>query len=675
MSTALKKHPTRITESLRGGRTEIPPAILDSWRRSVEVFQLDPFLPGRPRIHSQHELKMRQEKMGALLPLAQTGIERLYNQIGDAGYIILLSDPEGITVDFLGDLPIQKDLARWGLCVGAEWTENTMGTSAIGMALNQQQAWTVHHDEHFRYPNEGLTCSASPLFDHEGKLIGVLDATALQSPADKRSQHLTLQLVESTARAIEDAHLLNRFRDHFIVRFGSRREFIEIGWDAMLAIDETGRIIGANLRARRVAMLAPESNPQLIGKSFDEYFGTPFETILANAGSGVQQLPIGGPDSSANVYLTLRYPATWGRKPKPLSGLASGASTRRNYDAALPEKSLTCLGGGDPHMIRNCEQAMRVLDRGIPVLLEGETGTGKELFARAIHDASKRAHKPFVALNCGAIPESLIESELFGYVAGTFTGASKNGAKGKIELADGGTLFLDEIGDMPLQLQTRLLRVIAEQEVLPLGAVKPIPVDITIISATHQQLETLIAQGGFRQDLYYRLKGLGLRLSPLRERSDKVALAQSLLQRHAREFGLDHAALSDDAIQIVAQHHWPGNIRQLLAVLKTALALSDSGNLSANDLRSQLNLQPPQHPQEETPTLTGKEHDGLRVASKPTEHDGSHEETLRHALRANHWNVTRAARQIGISRATAYRWIQRYGIASPNEQDSIDITL
>ncbi|WP_353194821.1 sigma-54-dependent Fis family transcriptional regulator [Pusillimonas noertemannii] len=668
MSMILKSHPNHIHQSLQGARSEISPAILDSWRRSVEVFRLDPFSPAAPRILGSHDLKRRQEKMGSLLPLAQAGIERLYKQLRDAGYIILLSDPEGITVDFLGDPSLEADLTRCGLCVGTEWTESVVGTSAIGMALSQQQPWTVHHGEHFRYPHEGLTCSASPLFDHEGKTVGVLDATALQSPADKRSQHLTLQLVEATARAIEDAHLLDRFRDHYIVRFGSQREFIEIGWDAMLAVDESGRIVGANLRARRVAMLASESNTaQLIGKRFDEYFGTPFNTVLVNAGTGVQQLQIVGANGAADVYLTVRLPArSYKSTPSPSkpseAPLAAAAATTEQAQA------LRALGGSDPNMLHNCEQCMRVLDRGIPILLEGETGTGKEVFAQAIHRASKRAAKPFVAINCGAIPESLIESELFGYVAGTFTGASKNGAKGKIALADGGTLFLDEIGDMPLQLQTRLLRVIAEKEVLPLGADRPIPVNINVISATHRQLEALIAEGAFREDLYYRLKGIGLRLTPLRERSDKMTLAQALANRYAQEFGHSQATFSTEAIHLIATYDWPGNIRQLISVLKTGLALSDSGALCEQDLRAQLGMKSGEHVQPfPYPASPQANHE-------PTlSYGGSRAETLLHALRTSHWNVTRAARLMGISRATAYRWIQRYGITSPNRLDSEDI--
>lgn len=670
MSRVLHGHPARIQQGLQGNAVEIPSAILDSWRRSVEVFRLDPFSPASPRILNQRDVLGRQEKMGPLLPLARAGIEHLYTQIRDAGYVILLTDSSGVVVDFLGDMPLQRDWTRYGLCPGAQWTEETMGTNAIGMALCQQQAWTVHHGEHFHYPKEGLTCSASPLFDHEGNVIGVMDATALHSPVDKRSQHLALKLVEATARSIEDAHLLHAFRDHFIVRFGSRKEFMEIGWDAMLAVNESGKILGANMRARRVAMLLAENGmPALVGEPFQAYFGTPFETVLAEAHGGIQHLKLGRADSAADVYLTVRCPVSWHRRPAPVAVPQPLLSSDGNRGAAGATQLFRDVAGDDPHMRRNCEQAMRIMDRDIPILLEGETGTGKELFAQAIHGGSKRANKPFVAINCGAIPESLIESELFGYVSGTFTGASRQGAKGKIALAHGGTLFLDEIGDMPLQLQTRLLRVIAEKEVTPLGAEKAFPVDIRIISATHRSLEKHIAEGLFREDLYYRLKGISLRLSPLRERLDKDSLARALVRRYAPEFGHAHAELLDDAASLIEHYHWPGNIRQLIAVLRTALALSDSGDLAAHDLKGQLGPEPGNilMPSTVMPRDRPNTHDAM--SSVPAA-EGQPMERLLRALRANRWNVTHAARQLGISRATAYRWIRRYDIASPNQCDA-----
>jgi sigma-54 dependent transcriptional regulator, acetoin dehydrogenase operon transcriptional activator AcoR len=239
--------------------------------------------------------------------------------------------------------------------------------------------------------------------------------------------------------------------------------------------------------------------------------------------------------------------------------------------AAAPATGLRYLHTGDAQMDALTAKVRRVLDRDIPILLLGETGTGKELLARAIHQDSARARQPFVAVNCASIPETLIESELFGYEEGAFTGARRKGAVGKIVQAHGGTLFLDEIGDMPLSLQARLLRVLQERQVTPLGGGKPVPVDLMLVAATHRPLREMIAAQTFREDLYYRINGLVVKLPPLRERTDLDAIVQKLLRA---ECGGRLPALSDDVLALLRGYHWPGNIRQLANVLRTAAVMA-----------------------------------------------------------------------------------------------------
>jgi transcriptional regulator with PAS, ATPase and Fis domain len=231
--------------------------------------------------------------------------------------------------------------------------------------------------------------------------------------------------------------------------------------------------------------------------------------------------------------------------------------------------------GGDDRLMRSLQQqAQRLANKRINILIQGETGSGKEVFAKAIHESSSRKDKPFVAVNCAAIPESLIESELFGYTAGTFTGARSRGMKGLIAQSDGGTLFLDEIGDMPLHLQTRLLRVLSEHEVLPLGAERPVRVALTVIAASHRDLRQLIAAGSFREDLYYRLCGATLLLPSLRERQDLDYLIDLILQEEAAQLDVQ-GHITPEALALLEAHDWPGNVRQLRNVLRFGLALSD----------------------------------------------------------------------------------------------------
>src|SRR6202043_2445524 len=253
------------------------------------------------------------------------------------------------------------------------------------------------------------------------------------------------------------------------------------------------------------------------------------------------------------------------------------AASPRTHALTLEE-----LAGDDPQMLRNVRSAYRIADSGVSVLIQGPTGSGKEAFAHAMHMASGRASRPFVAVNCAAIPETLIESELFGYKAGAFTGARKDGMRGKILQSAGGTLFLDEIGDMPLTLQTRLLGVLEEQEIVPLGSETAIKVDLHVLAASHRNLREMIADGTFREDLYYRLNGITLELPALRDRVDKERVIHHAL---AAETGNGRpAAIEMDALQRLVAYPWPGNVRELRNVIRTALAICEGGVVRGIDL-------------------------------------------------------------------------------------------
>lgn len=319
--------------------------------------------------------------------------------------------------------------------------------------------------------------------------------------------------------------------------------------------------------------------------------------------------------------------------------------------------TLEDLAGSDPQMLRNMRSAHRIANSNVAVLIQGPTGSGKEAFAHAIHVASERASRPFVAVNCAAIPETLIESELFGYRPGAFTGARKEGMRGKILQSSGGTLFLDEIGDMPLMLQTRLLRVLEEQEIVPLGSETPIKVDLHVLAASHRNLREMIAQGTFRDDLYYRLNGITLELPPLRDRADKEQVIHHAL---AAETGNGRpAAIERDALQRLLSYPWPGNIRELRNVIRTALAICDGGVIRRIDLPREIR---------EAETI----HAGTATAARPAslaKVPGSanplhvaERAALLSVIEDCHGNMTRVAQQLGMSRNTLYRRIKRHGI-------------
>jgi len=318
--------------------------------------------------------------------------------------------------------------------------------------------------------------------------------------------------------------------------------------------------------------------------------------------------------------------------------------------------TLEDLAGEDPQMLRNVRSARRVADSDVSILIQGPTGSGKEAFAYAIHLASRRANMPFVAVNCAAIPETLIESELFGYRSGAFTGARREGMRGKILQSSGGTLFLDEIGDMPLSLQTRLLRVLEEREVVPLGSEIPVKVDLHVLGASHQNLREMIARGAFREDLYYRLNGITLELPALAARADRELVIHRVLAAETRDGR--PAAIEVDALQRLVAYPWPGNIRELRNVIRTALAICEGGVVREIDLPREVREWSGGN--RDANAAQAADAAAGTTAANPLQ--AAERAALLEAVRACGGNMTRAAERLGVSRNTLYRKMKQHAI-------------
>ena len=603
--------------------------IAESWYRSVHEHGLD---PARSASHVQlehHEIRLHQEEHHDFLAIASRGMEGLSRRLNPAGFAVLLSDRRGITLD--ARLPGEySPYADSGLVVGSCWDESLVGTNGIGTGLAAGQPLIIHRDEHFLSSNAMLSCSVAPLFDPQGALLGCLNASCLNSGGPKQAQYLTLQLVSLYARLIENASFRQRYASYAMLTLGG--DVGDLGNERLLALDAAGRILGAN----RAAFVAADQGSALLGVAVQDVLSTSLDELitLTQGGQRAANLRLaGGPV----LEVTLRMPATATRR----------ARNERGLSVVPAEPTLEHLAGEDSGLQRSVQKLRRVLDRDIPLLLTGETGTGKEAFARAIHHASARARGPFVALNCAAIPESLIESELFGYRAGTFTGASRQGMKGKLEQANGGTLFLDEIGDMPAHLQTRLLRVLAERELVPLGAATPVSLNVQLVCATHRDLPAMVAAGEFREDLYYRLNGLTIRLPALRDRADRVGLIRRVLEREA---GHERVELTAEAMERLAAYGWPGNVRQLINVLRCAVALADDGMIGLDCLPPEIMSVPAER--------------SSVVQSLETTRDAAEAAHLQATLEQHGGHVTSAARSLGINRATFYRKLHRYGLTA-----------
>ncbi|SFA44266.1 sigma-54-dependent Fis family transcriptional regulator [Metapseudomonas otitidis] len=588
----------------------VPDLILDSWRRSMDQHRLDPGSLQGPRILSETLLKECRERAESFLRIAGEEVSRLHGRVRDADYCVLLTDAQGRTIDYRVEATIRGECRRAGLYLGTCWSEGEEGTCGVAAVLTNRVPVTVHKRDHFRAAFIGLTCSAAPVFDPQGQLLGVLDVSAVESPDDRRSQHLIRQMAVQSARDIENAFFMHSTRGHWVLRAHSAPGYVDSQPDYLFAWDADGRLQALNPAARHYLLERHGRLPQHIGEVFD------LDLLRAAADEHPRHVPEQG------LHIRLSVP-------------------RRAVSVALPSRDATQL---DPRIAESLRLAVRVKDRHLPVLIHGETGAGKEVFARQLHDASARRGKPFVALNCAAIPENLIESELFGYVAGAFTGAERKGMRGLLQQADGGTLFLDEIGDMPLALQTRLLRVLAEGEVAPLGAARRQAVDIQVICASHRDLAALVAAGEFREDLFFRLNGARFELPPLRERTDKLALINRLLDEEAARCGL-RLGLCEAALECLLGYRWPGNVRQLRHVLRYACAICPGDTLRLQDLPEELRGAAPEL-RDETPASPERQ-------------------ALLDALVRHRWQPLPAARALGISRATLYRRVKQHGIEMP----------
>ncbi|WP_366300181.1 sigma-54-dependent Fis family transcriptional regulator [Pseudomonas atacamensis] len=544
------------------------------------------------------------------------------NILSNSNCLIMLADNQGQMLTSWGTQRfIEPNLAR-GFQAGASWMERSSGTNAIGTALACEQAVHIEHDEHFLKANRFMTGSAAPIFDAERKVIAVLDVS---SDSYLPPSH-TLGMVKMMSQTVENRLILNLFHgQHFQLTFNTGLNNLDSQWAGLLIFDESGQVLSANRRADNLlgVRLSRVSVESLFKVSLLELINQP------------EGLPFALQTSGRNRFQCLL------KRPKqaPVQARVFVAEDKPAPASAI---SLNTLHFGDSRVEKAVRQAERLLEKDIPLLIHGETGVGKEVFVKALHQASSRQKQAFIAVNCAAIPAELVESELFGYEKGAFTGANQKGSIGLIRKADKGTLFLDEIGDMPLPTQARLLRVLQERCVQPVGSSELFPVDLRIISATNRSLREQVQLGRFREDLYYRIGGLTLELPPLRERSDKQALFKRLWEQHREP--TQWAGLSPEVLELFEKHPWPGNLRQVSSVMQVALAMAEEQPVRAEHLPDDFFVDLEMEPVETAAPL------GL---------DLNDVEALNRELKAAGGNISHLARRLGVSRNTLYKRLRQ----------------
>ncbi|WP_147695320.1 sigma-54-dependent Fis family transcriptional regulator [Vogesella mureinivorans] len=604
----------------------VPQPILHSWRRCLGLGLSAARLRPPERLDSQR-LTLRQQDNADWLQLARPAIDALFDSVVDEGHVVIVADRDGVILNQMGHPAFLDRAERVALLPGMDWREDVRGTNAIGTALVTGSAVRVRGSEHYLERNRQLSCTASTIVDPQGQMLGVLDVSGLPRKLGEAQQLQVVTAVRHIEQRLFDEHT----RSLHELRFAPDPATLATPRCARLAFDDDGVLRAAN----RAALALLGLDWHCLGQTrFAGLSGLSMEHWLSRHGSGIASLRHGGQLYSASLLPPRQAAANHGtallhtglppsspRRPAAAARHDSASDkVGRKQDLALP-----------PGML---DTARRLLEADIPVLVLGETGAGKERFVQALHRISSRAAAPLVAVNCAAIPEGLIESELFGYEEGAFTGARRQGAKGRLREADGGVLFLDEIGDMPMSLQARLLRVLQERLVVPLGGGAGQKVDVRIVAATHRQLEQEVAAGRFRADLYYRLCHYPLTLPPLRERGDVAQIAANLLLQHGS--AARGITLSPALADFIRRYPWPGNLRQLDNLLRTLLALADDGTV----------LTPDHLPA----TLRGQDAGPRHTAG-----------TLHSLLQQHGGNASAAARALGISRSTFYRRLREGG--------------
>jgi len=590
--------------------------IYDSWMRCIS-FGLDTLRPPAPEFVSPAILRQEQQRCSLVRGLALAEMHTLHQQIAGSNFMIAFANADGLLLDIISDPSFSDASNAASIRPGTVWTESICGTNGLGTAAHLKRPIVVHGREHFFSRYNNLTCVAAPIFGPDGELTGILDAS---SDCMSRQAH-TQALVAMAATQIENGLFREHHRGNILIAFHNRGEYLHTLSAGLLAVDNEGRILAAN----RAAGMLLHGLPASPGRRFTDVFRTKFSAFVDEGRRKERQRLEDevGSQFVSTIENTRQFPMIQGvSRPRP----------------PLPKEVPTQFVSADPTIAGIVRRVGNAAARKMPILIRGETGTGKEELARHAHSASGRAGA-FVPVNCAALPDSLIEAELFGYAEGAFTGAKKSGSGGLVREADGGTLFLDEIGDMPVTLQAVLLRFLDDWTVRPVGGTKR-QVDVLLVSATNANLDESIAKGRFRSDLLFRLNTLDVTLPPLRERSDFAEIARHLIEK------IDASAdLTESAIDRLAELNWDGNIRELRNVL-SRLSLTGQGNLiDETAVDSVVVLSCSERLHRKASGNGGLKHD-------------LHEIQRAHVLTAyaeTGNNISKTARRLGVSRNTIYR--------------------
>ena len=626
---------------------EIPPGvrpmIASSWMRSRD-FHVNMTKPLRAPILSRPELHSLQAANQTLIDIAKPIMKKMHSLVGETKNLISLHNPDGYMLYSCGDEYYAEMETESSFSLGVCWQERYIGTNGITLAVLEDSPVQVYGAEHYCAAQHDGTCSAAPIHDRDGKIIGVLNMAG----KDWSGTLHTLGLVALASFSIENQlTLLHSYRlvDTAISSIS----------EGIVVVDRELCIQRINLGGEQILRAKKES---LLGHSISTWFGSRHEELqlrlqkeIAPFSFAEEELIVGEHHISCNISI---FPIVVEQHPEGavlllrrsrsinvLANQVMGNQARYAFDSIITQA---------PQILRTIQTMESIAATNCTVLLEGESGTGKELFAHAIHSASNRKNGPFIAVNCASLPHSLVESELFGYEKGAFTGALGQGNPGKFELAHGGTVFLDEIGELPLEIQSKLLRVLDTHRIFRIGGKTEKHLDIRVIAATNRDLQREVRNFNFREDLYYRINVLSFHIVPLRERvGDVPVLANYFIDEINRRGERNSKIISPECMRILEQHTWPGNVRELQNVILRAYYCSGKSEaILPEHLPDDL-----LHPLSNTQEQQLKQYFG---------EDSAQKEKIERVLAQCNGDTKRACQQLGVSRATLYRYLSYYNL-------------
>lgn len=621
--------------------------IEESWRRCRFHYGLDPYATPRPVRLSQQELIQRTQANQILLEAARPFLQVLSSSVKGSGFIITLADKEGYVLEISGDQEILEMARANNYLPGCRRTEDEVGTNAIGLSLLLRRPVQVTGYEHYNVNHHPWTCSSSPIFSPERDLLGSITLSGRSGGIHKH----TLGMVVSAAKAVE-----KQIREEQLAREKAGlssylNALLDSVSEGIVALGEDHQVTHVNRVAERMLGVPRR---QLLGKNLGKMVGVEenlWEKMLSESDLRDCELNLNLSGRPASFFLSVRPVKAHGRL---LGKILIFTESRRvhklihRFGGNQARFTFADIKGEDPKLKRQIELARIAARTGSRVLLVGESGTGKELFAQAIHNESPGRGGPFVAVSCAAVPRELIETELFGYREGAFTGARRGGQIGKFELADGGTVFLDEISSMPLEMQAKLLRVLQEGEVVRLGDDRPRRVDVRVIAATNTDLMEEVRNRNFREDLYFRLNVVEIFIPPLRERKgDLPLLVEHILARTAAQLRRPFIRISQEAMDIIGSYDWPGNVRELENCLERALILCEGDLIEVEHLPRQL--------------MMHREGRAWEEHQERPLHEWEEQIILKTLERCG-GNISQCARRLGVSRSTLHRRMREMGM-------------